>query len=51
MCAFLKTATPLRASISWAEVVFGPAITVGLALLLLIAGSWIEHVFRRSGTD
>ena len=47
MCAFLKTAIPLGAGISWAEVILGPAIMVGSALLLLIAGFWIEHVIRR----
>jgi ABC-type enterobactin transport system permease subunit len=45
-CAFLKAATPLGAAISWAEVILGPAITVGACLLLLIAGFWVERVIR-----
>ena len=44
--ALAKAATPLGAAISWAEVILGPAITVGSCLLLLIAGFWIEHVIR-----
>jgi hypothetical protein len=43
MLALAKAATSLGAAISWAEVILGPAITVGSCLLLLVAGFWIEH--------
>jgi hypothetical protein len=46
MLTLAKAATPLGTAISWAQVILGPAITVGSCLLLLSALIWIEHVIR-----
>ena len=45
--AFLKAATPLGRAMSWAEVILGPATTVGSCVVLLFAAFGVKRAIRR----
>lgn len=44
--ALLKAKTSFFAAQPWAEVVYGPAITVGCSFLLFLSAVWIELWIR-----
>lgn len=44
----LKATLSPADGLSWTEVVYGPAITVGSCFLLVVVGLWVEHRIRRS---
>lgn len=46
--ALLKVAFSPSDGLPWAEVVYGPAISIGSCFLLVSLGVWAEHRFRRS---
>jgi hypothetical protein len=47
--AVLKAATPALDFIGWAEIVYGPAITVGCVFLLMAIGVRVECWIRGEG--
>jgi hypothetical protein len=51
LCAFaaIKAGTPFFQAQAWAEVVYGPAITIGCSFLLFLAAIWIETRQQSSG--
>jgi hypothetical protein len=44
--SLLKAATPIFGAVPWAELIYGPAITIGSYFMLLIVALWIERLFR-----
>ena len=45
--AALKVTTSLLRTISWPELVYGPAITIGCSFVLIHAAVWIECRIRK----
>jgi len=46
LCSVLKLIVPLCSNVPWPEVFYGPAITVGSTVVLIVGVTWIVNCVR-----